>query len=886
MCLLLGQQEAPEPQITKLPKLLHYVEAVYPPQALASGEEGAVVMWLDIGASGEVENVEIAESAGEAFDEAASAAAKQFLFSPAEIDGKPAPVRIKYRYGFVLKIKSTSTSSTTQTATQAATPEKTQTATAAPPGPVNFLGTLKEAGSRAPVHLAEVRVESAQTSTSVRSDREGRFAFRGLAPGLYTVTVAADFFEALKVPEKVERGEALEVLYYLQRNERDPYEVVVRAARARKEVARRTLTFEEVERLPGTQGDAIRVIQNLPGVARAPYGLGVLVVRGAPPQDTGVFLDGHPLPILFHFGGLGGFNSVVNARMLESIDFFPGGFGPQFGRRSAGSVQLKSRFARTDRVHGEAVIDIAGANVYVEGPVTDDPDDGAFVIGLRRSYIDGVAAGVISATEASFSIAPRYYDYQVRYDKPLWNKDWKLTLLGYGSDDELILLGTGGAGGGGAPDGTQSKTYFHRINPQLSYIPDSKTRLTISPIVGFDFSNTETTGDPSGNRLRFLLKSWNVGMRIDGEKQMTPWFKLSTGGDLRLTNFETDSELPSLPSTRGFPGPLPTDTPTRVDRAVVPAIFASFYTELEIKPSKKLTLWPGVRFDLYSFKASGETVIDPRLLNGRMLFSVDPRLTARWNLAESFSLSAQAGLYHQPPFPTQIYVNADLPLQRAQQYSGGFEWQIWDKLSLDIQGFYRFQDRVPRLTGQTEIVDGVVRIVGFLPEGQRRSYGAEMLLKLRKWNGLHGWIAYTLSRSEARRVGGEWEPNFFFDQTHNFNIVAAYELGLSWFVSARWRYVTGGGITGTEARWYDSDRDSYNRRSTTGLVRAPAFHQLDLRVDKRFTFDEWYLELYLDVQNVYNRTNTEFFISTFDFKEEIAVPGLPVLPVLGIKGVF
>ena len=68
--------------------------------------------------------------------------------------------------------------------------------------------------------------------------------------------------------------------------------------------------------------------------------------------------------------------------------------------------------------------------------------------------------------------------------------------------------------------------------------------------------------------------------------------------------------------------------------------------------------------------------------------------------------------------------------------------------------------------------------------------------------------------------------------------------------------------------------------------RSPPFHQLDLYVEKRWVFEQWYLEAYLDVQNVYNHTNTEFFAPTFDFKDTVPIPSLPILPTLGVRGVF
>src|SRR5262249_21230291 len=68
--------------------------------------------------------------------------------------------------------------------------------------------------------------------------------------------------------------------------------------------------------------------------------------------------------------------------------------------------------------------------------------------------------------------------------------------------------------------------------------------------------------------------------------------------------------------------------------------------------------------------------------------------------------------------------------------------------------------------------------------------------------------------------------------------------------------------------------------------RLPAFNQLDARIDKRWVFDRWMLTAYLDVQNVLNHSNTEFILHNFDYSQTAPVTGLPIIPALGIKGVF
>jgi hypothetical protein len=59
-----------------------------------------------------------------------------------------------------------------------------------------------------------------------------------------------------------------------------------------------------------------------------------------------------------------------------------------------------------------------------------------------------------------------------------------------------------------------------------------------------------------------------------------------------------------------------------------------------------------------------------------------------------------------------------------------------------------------------------------------------------------------------------------------------------------------------------------------------------VRVDKRFVFDRWLLNLYLDVQNVANHANPEGLIFNYDLTQSSYQTGLPIIPSLGIRGEF
>jgi len=145
-------------QLTKLPQLLDAPPAVYPPDRLARGETADVACTVDIDEHGGVTQVLIEQPIAPDFDAAAVEAIRQFRFSPAEIDGQPAPVRIRYVYHFVIRQERL---------------ERPRTAT----GTVK--GAVVEAGNRRPVAGAEI-VDGAGAQAT--ADAQGGYALE-TAPG-------------------------------------------------------------------------------------------------------------------------------------------------------------------------------------------------------------------------------------------------------------------------------------------------------------------------------------------------------------------------------------------------------------------------------------------------------------------------------------------------------------------------------------------------------------------------------------------------------------------------------------------------------------------------------------------------------------------------------
>ncbi|HEX2675271.1 MAG TPA: TonB family protein, partial [Polyangiales bacterium] len=384
--------EAPKGPVLVAPKLKQFVEATYPPDAAAQGIAGRVELSLVIGVDGTVTEATVLTPAGHGFDEAALEAGKKLTFEPATRDGQPIVARIAFPYVFEIKVA-----------------EPPPPAVEAPPPPAKLEGTVISSDDKKPLAGVEVIVSSVERELTRRgvTDADGKFAFDDLVGGNYTVQLSKKDWTQQSATEELKAGEATTIGFQLVPAE-DPeaFHAVARVPPPPREVTRRTIEKEALTRIPGTRGDALRTIELMPGVARPPLGAGFLIVRGSAPYDTQVMLEGVPVPLLYHFGGL---TSFINSRLLESVDFYPGNFSVRYGRRRGGIIEANLADPATDRLHLVADTSFIDGSVLVQGPISED---WGFAAAVRRSWIDLVFESVLSSSDVNALAAPVYYDYQ------------------------------------------------------------------------------------------------------------------------------------------------------------------------------------------------------------------------------------------------------------------------------------------------------------------------------------------------------------------------------------------------------------------------------------------------------------------------------------------
>ncbi len=350
----------------------------------------------------------------------------------------------------------------------------------------------------------------------------------------------------------------------------------------------------------------------------------------------------------------------------------------------------------------------------------------------------------------------------------------------------------------------------------------------------------------------------------------------------------------------------------------------------------KFFITPGVRYDRYEILDKG--YFAPRLAAS---YAIDPITTLRatWGLyyqSPGYEKLLDAGILYDL---SDRYTRS-LEAEKAIHYVVGLERWLTEEWNVRLEGYYKdFTNLIIPQVVQgtryfTELIPGRdplissswTRPVSMIGDSVTQipvngsygeAYGFEVLLAKQNKSAdakLTGWISYSLAY--AKRFEKNAIIPFRFDQRHTLNIVLDYQLDETWSFGMRWQYGSGfpyneplgvkpriimvdtdgdlvpetpqvatrTSFTNPNVKEVVYDLDFGNQRRFNAV--KPDYHRLDLRVSAavRFLGKPWVF--YLDVINVYNRTNVvgyDYYI-TKDLKVGREVNGmLPILPTLGFS---
>ncbi len=850
------KEETPTPELVQIPKIQTFVDAAYPPAAKAAGLEATVGLVIEIDEAGKVLQAKVTRPAGHGFDEAALEAARKLLFTPAMGPEGPIAVAIEFDYRFVLSKDPK---------------EEVEI-------PVNLRGTLREMGSRRPLAGVTVTANIGDWKGSDVSGKDGHFSFRGVPEGKVILRARAAGYKGDERKVKIQAGEQATLTMWLKNSGNWSEEMVVLSERTEQEVVRRSITVKEIKKIPGTFGDPVRVIQNLPGTARAPFGTGMVVVRGSNPEDTAFYVDGIRVPLIYH---LGGYVSILNEDIVGSVDYLPGGYGVEYGRSGGGVINVKTSQDYPDRFRVEWSTDILDSGGVVQGRAGKKGRWGVTAAG-RRSYIDAFIP--LFTKDSGFTVKPYWWDYQVKVDDlGLDNGRFTALMLGFG---DRLYFGSPDSVAQGTDQDTQGNADVnygaHRLIVQWARKFGDDLTVRVTPSVGLD-----QIGFSLGDSFRFSQKTWLTEVRADALWAVSEHLTLRPGVDVLAGPYDVIIEFPFSPEALASTDPL-------AEREDFSTTFkGSFWSpdpflEMQIRPLKdpeKLLLVPGVRLNTMYFPAYGE-------------LSIDPRLAFRWSPLESTTLKGGSGLYHQPPQGPDLGFDAEnitVGYERTWSTELGVEQRFGDTIEADLTVFSKKLDNLLVENQNYQSLDDPF----FVNDGSGRVRGLEAMIRHNPVGNFFGWISYTLSKAERREVplqdrgnsvpseADEWRP-FEYDQTHILVALAGVELPRDWGVSGRFRYTTGNPYTPYDGAMYDADQDSYFPFQSGEALsdRLAPFMALDLRADKRFTFKRWWLEAYLDMLNVMRGENPEALRYNYDYTDSAPIRGLPFIPSPGIRAEF
>ncbi len=722
-------------------------------------------------------------------------------------------------------------------------------------------GRVYNAINNEPVMFANVVIEG--TTKGATTDIEGNYEITGLEPGIYNVKATyIGFKDKTEYEIEITNSKPYIVNIAMDEQTESLTEIVVKASPFNKSqespVSLRSIGVSEISRNPGGGRDISKVIQSLPGVTSASSFRNDLLIRGGAPNENRFYLDDVEVPNINHFatqGASGGPVGLINVDFIREVDFYSGAFPANRGNALSSVFNFKQRDGRDDRLGFRATLGASDLALTAEGPIGEKT---TFLLSTRRSYLQFL----FQALELPF--LPIYNDFQAKVKVKIDTKN-EITFIGLGAIDnfELNLEANDSEEQQYILDNILAQEQWNYTNG-LVYKHFNKTGYWTF-VASRNMLNNESfkyadNDDSSPDNLIFDYKSQEIEnkFRIENTTRING-YKINTGINYEYAKYnnQTFQKLP-----------LPNGTVENVNyfSAFNMNKYGAFAQVSRNFLSDRLILSAGVRLD-------GNDYSD-EMSNPLSQFS--PRISASYALTERLGINFNTGIYYQLPAYTILgyqedgaFVNRENGVQyiRNNHVVAGLEYNVSRSSKLTLEGYYKQYSNYPFLLNDSIAIanlGGDFGVIGNSPvssEAKGRTYGLELLYQQKLYKGFYGILAYTLGWTQFGDKFGEYQPSSW-DSRHIVSVTAGKRFKNNLEVGFKWRFQSGLPYTP------DSDISSlvqvwdirgaaipdYNQLNS---LRRPVVHELDIRVDKKWSFEKWSLNLYLDLENAYAYQTTQ-----------------------------
>jgi hypothetical protein len=691
------------------------------------------------------------------------------------------------------------------------------------------------------------------------------------------------------------------------------------------QMGRVALTGRDVRGLPALLGEAdvLKVVQLLPGVRSGQEGTAGLYVRGGSPDQTLILLDGTPV---YNPSHLFGFLSTFNGDAVNQVELTKGAYPARFGGRLGSVLDVRLRDGDLERHHVQGQVGILSGRLLVEGPLA--PGRASFLVSGRRTYVNLLARPFVdranreAAASGDAQVDPRvsFYDLNAKVNWRPSARD-RLYLSLYGGGDAFAFqadpVEACDAVAGCAPTGTEnvygggldwgnligSLRYTRVLSPR-AFAALTLTASDYAFDVAVDVEEGRGGPEVKTARARYRSGIRDLGARLDLDVAAGRGHALRAGGGATLHRF-TPGAL-SLAGAAAAEGAA-IDTLLGASRST--GLDAVLYAEDEWRVGRRLALGLGLHAALY--------------VSGAHRYpSLEPRLSAAFQLRERLAVKASAAVTQQPihllttgtgtGLPADLWVPADsIGPQRGWQAALGLAGSSASgRTTWTLEGYWR------EMRGLVSYRDGASFTTAFedwqelVVTGAGRAAGVEAFIQHRT-DRLTAWVGYTLAKTDRRfdaLDGGAAFP-FRYDRRHDVSAVALLRLSRRFDVSAVLVYGTGDAVT-LPAAVYDAtylasgsvdywirtyaEADEEVAYGPRNRYRLPAYARVDLGATLYFRRGPRPHALALNVYNATNRKNP--FVTTLDARFDeaagesrqqlVGIALFPVLPTLSYQFAF
>jgi len=721
-------------------------------------------------------------------------------------------------------------------------------------------GRVNDVQTNEAIPFANVVLQGSSIGTT--TDFEGNFELVGVAPGLRNIQISFVGYEPKTVFEiEVTPARPAVVNVSLKPSAIEIEEAEVVGTRrpnvAEAPLSVRSLGTNEIKRNPGGGRDISRAIRTLPGVAAIPSFRNDIVIRGGAPNENRFYIDGIEIPNINHFatqGASGGPVGMINVDLVENVDFYAGAFPAARGNALSSVMEFSFKEARTDEWTANMVVGTSDLGLTLEGPTGENS---SLIFSMRRSYLQFVFQAL------GLPFLPIYNDYQFKWTARPDDKN-AITVIGLGAYDDFELnleIADDTAATNyldqvailGALDVQKQWNYTQGVKWDR-YCDNGKWTWVASRNMLNNRAYKHLNNDESADLLRdYLSQEIENKFRVERKLFSDAGWEGTFGGGYEYVKYNNATSERRFNPADGQLTPIAYETDIKAHK------YGAFATANRKLLDERLTLAAGMRLD-------GSTLAKG-LQNPLEQFS--PRFSLSYGFAPGWTLNANTGRYFQLPAYTilgfeedgvRVNANDETRYLANSQVVAGVRWEGGKRnLVASVEGFWKGYDGAPVSTLQGVPLAnlgadfGVVGNERVTFDGVGRSYGSELLLQQRLYNGFYGLLAYTFVRSEFQTTNSEFTPSSW-DNRHILSVTGGKKFEGGWEIGSRLLF--SGGLPYTPVDFGSLSTESwdfYGRPlldySLLNTERNKAFHQLDIRIDKKWFFANWSLDVFVEVQN-------------------------------------